>query len=241
MRAKMLCAGKKVVAKTVIETHIVPKKRVLVTQGISKDFTLPKYKTEKENYEGAFIDASGAVEAESTVEYTQVAAKKTGRRRLMEGTSVAKWVLAFGNDDQASAAQAKVSSKEFSEAVAKKSGVQVEAAKATVKVVDVKVDVKVVKYVLVDSKPGSGSGGGKPGSGSGKPASGAAGGLRIRSPNACIELGSDVKIKRVGDGKLGFDANVHVNGAVDVKELYIGGMSIEEIVLKLVADALKNK
>jgi len=235
MRVKMLCAAKPGSGSGVMETKIVQKKRVFVTQGISKDFTLPKYKTEKENYEGAFIDASGAVEAESTVEYTQVAAKKTGRRRLMEGTSVAKWVLAFGNDDQASAAQAKVSSKEFSEAVAKKSGVQVEAAKAEVKVVD----VKVVKYV--DSKPGSGSGDGKRGSGSGKPASGAAGGLRIRSPNACIELGSDVKIKRVGDGKLGFDANVHVNGAVNVKELYIGGMSIEEIVRKLVADALKNK
>jgi len=74
-----------------------------------------------------------------------------------------------------------------------------------------------------------------------KPAAGPPGGLRIRSPNACIELGSDVKIKRVGDGKLGLDANVHVNGAVDVKKLYIGGMSIEDIVRKLVAEALKKK
>merc|ERR1711881_658765 len=106
-------------------------------------------------------------------------------------------------------AAAKVSSAKFTEAVAKASGVKVEAAKATVEVVAVKVTEKVV---------GSGSGKGKP----------AAGGLRIRSPNACIELGSDVKIKRVGDGKLGFDANVHVNGAVDVKKLYIGGMSIED-------------
>ena len=50
-----------------------------------------------------------------------------------------------------------------------------------------------------------------------------------------------MKIKRVGDGKLGVDANVHVNGAVNVKKLYIGGLSIEEIVKKLVAEALKNK
>merc|ERR1712032_348692 len=133
-------------------------------------------------------------------------------------------------DDQATTAAAKVSSAKFTEAVAKASGVKVEAAKATVEVVAVKVTEKVV---------GSGSGKGKPAAGSGgKPG---AGGLRIRSPNACIELGSDVKIKRVGDGKLGFDANVHVNGAVDVKKLYIGGMSIEDIVRKLVAEALKKK
>jgi len=196
-------------------TKIVKEKRVAVTQGISKDFTLPKYKKEKEEYEVAFLDTSGADKAKSTVQYTQVAAKSTGRRRLAEGTSVANWVLGFENDDKAIAAQAKVASKQFSDTVAKKSGVQVEVAKASIKTVDVKV---------VD-----------------KPASGSSGGLRIQSPNACIELGDDVKIKRVGDGKLGFDANVNVNGAIDVKNLYIGDVSIEELVRKLVADALKNQ
>jgi len=230
--AKALCAGKKVVAKEVIETKIVQKKQVEVTQGISKDFTLPKYTKIKEGYEVAFLDTSGADKAESTVEYTQVAATSTGRRRLAEGTSVAKWVLGFENDDKAIAAQAKVGSKEFSDTVAKESGVQVEAAKASIKTVDVKVNVKKIKYEVVD-KPASGS--------SDKPASGSSGGLRIRSPNACIEMGDDIKIKRVGDGKLGFDANVKVHGAVSVKELYVGGMSIEEIVRKMVAEALKNK
>merc|ERR1719476_972530 len=143
--AKALCAGKKVVAKEVIETKIVQKKRVIATQGISKDFTLPKYTKEMKSYQAAFIVASGADEAESTVEYTQVAAKSTGRRRLAEGTSVAHWVLGYENDDKATAAQAKVASKEFSDTVAKESGVQVEAAKASIKVIDVKVNVKVVK------------------------------------------------------------------------------------------------
>merc|ERR1711934_1228039 len=128
------------------------------------------------------------------------------------------------------AALVKVSSTAFSQAVAKHSGVDVKAAKADIKVFEVKVTEKTVKYEVVDAKPASGSGG-KAG----------AGGLRIRSPNACIELGSDVKIKRIGDGKLGLDANVHVNGAVDVEKLYIGGMSIEDIVRKLVAEALKKK
>merc|ERR1712216_744615 len=101
MKAKTLCAGKKVVAKEVIETKIVQKKRVIATQGISKDFTLPKYTKEMKSYQVAFIDASGADEAESTVEYTQVAAKSTGRRRLAEGASVAHWSLGFENDDKA--------------------------------------------------------------------------------------------------------------------------------------------
>merc|ERR1712139_388862 len=51
------------------------------------------------------------------------------------------------------------------------------------------------------------------------------GGLRINSPNACIELGNDVKIKRVGDEKLGLDANVHIKGALSAKNLYVGDMS----------------
>jgi len=225
-------------------TRIVPKKRVVATQGISKDFTLPKYNKEKANYEGAFLTASGARKADSTVKYTRVA-PKSGGRRLAEGTSVANWVLGFDNDDQATAAQAKVSSAKFTEHVAKASGVKVEAATAKVQVFAVKVTEKVVGSGSGKGKPGagSGSGKGKPGAGSGSGGKGkpGAGGLRIRSPNACIELGSDVKIKRVGDGKLGFDANVHVNGAVDVKKLYIGGMSIEDIVRKLVAEALKKK
>merc|ERR1711881_835386 len=121
-------------------------------------------------------------------------------------------------------AAAKVSSAKFTEAVAKASGVKVEAAKATVEVVAVKVTEKVVGSGSGKGKPaaGSGSGKGKPAAGSGSGGKGkpGAGGLRIRSPNACIELG--------------FDVNVHVNGAVDVKKLYIGGMSIEDIVRKLV-------
>merc|ERR1711934_667070 len=202
---------------------------------------LPKYNKEKGSYEGAFLTASGARKADSTVKYTRVA-PKSGGRRLAEGTSVANWVLYFDKDDQATTAAAKVSSAKFTEAVAKASGVKVEAAKATVEVVAVKVTEKVVGSGSGKGKPAAGSGGKGSGSGGkgygGKPG---AGGLRIRSPNACIELGSDVKIKRVGDGKLGFDANVHVNGAVDVKKLYIGGMSIEDIVRKLVAEALKKK
>jgi len=227
--AESLTQGKKLVAKTVYVTKMVQKKRVVATQVVSKDFTNPEYKEEKENYEIVFLMASGASKADSTVEYTKAAKTQSGRR-LAEGSSVANWILAFDNDVQASVAVAKVSSEAFSEVVAKKSGVDVKAAKAYTKVFEVKVTEKTVKYEVVDAKPAGGSGG-KAG----------AGGLRIRSPNACIELGSDVKIKRVGDGKLGFDANVHVNGAVDVEKLYIGGMSIEEIVRKLVAEALKKK
>merc|ERR1712203_1185176 len=226
-------------------TRIVQKKRVVATQGISIDLTLPTYYKVKADYEVAFLTASGARKADSTVKYTRVA-PKSGGRRLAEGTSVATWVLGFDNDYQATAAQAKVSSAKFTEHVAKAAGVKVEAAKATVKVFEVKVTEKVVGSGSGKGKPGAGSGSGgkgKPGAGSGSGGKGkpGAGGLRIRSPNACIELGSDVKIKRVGDGKLGFDANVHVNGAVDVKKLYIDGMSIEDIVRKLVAEALKNK
>merc|ERR1719331_1775623 len=117
-KAKLLCDGKKVVAKTVYVEKIVKKKRVVATQGISKDFTLPKYKAEKENYEGAFLTASGARKADSTVKYTRVA-PKSGGRRLAEGTSVANWVLYFDKDDQATTAAAKVSSAKFTEAVAK--------------------------------------------------------------------------------------------------------------------------
>ena len=97
-QAKKICGGKKVVATTVTETKIVKKKRVLAQQGISKDFTLSKYKAEKGNYESAFLKASGADPADSTVDYKQVAAK-SGRRRLAEGTSIARWKLAFDNDD----------------------------------------------------------------------------------------------------------------------------------------------
>merc|ERR1712032_971360 len=75
-QTKGLCGGKKVVATTVIETKIVKKKRVLAQQGISKDFTLSKYKAERGNYESAFLKASGADTADSTVDYKQVAAKK---------------------------------------------------------------------------------------------------------------------------------------------------------------------
>lgn len=238
--AESLANGKKLVAKTVYVTRMVKKKRVVATQFVSKDFTNPKFKKEKENYENVFLTASGASKADSTVEYTQAAKTKRGRR-LAEGSSVANWILAYNNDVQASAALVKVSSTAFSQAVAKHSGVDVKAAKASIKVFEVKVTEKTVKYEVVDAKPasGSGSGKGKPAAGSGGKAG--AGGLRIRSPNACIELGSDVKIKRIGDGKLGLDANVHVNGAVDVEKLYIGGMSIEDIVRKLVAEALKKK
>jgi len=262
--ASELCA--RLVTKTVVEKKIVKKTVVIASQEISKDFTLSEHKAEKESYEGAFLEASGALEAASSVEYTKGAESKTGRRRLAGGTSTAHWKLGFESDDKADAAQATVSSPKFAEAVAKESGVEVKPAKATVKVVEVEVSVKTVKVELVDSttkkpteskpdttgkpteskpdttgkptesKPDTT---GKP-TGS-KPTSGVGAGLRIRSPHASIELGSDVKIKRVGDGKLGVDANVHVNGAVNVKKLYIGGLSIEEIVQKLVAEALKNK
>merc|ERR1712032_155190 len=155
-QTKGLCGGKKVVATTVIETKIVKKKRVLAQQGISKDFTLPKYKAERGNYESAFLKASGADTADSTVNYKQVAAKKNVRRRLAEGTSIARWSLAFDKDDKADAAAAVVSSERFSAAVAKESGVEVQKAMAKVAIVDVKVEVKTVKYVLVDA---AGSGG----------------------------------------------------------------------------------
>merc|ERR1719331_3018424 len=89
-KAKLLCDGKKVVAKTVYVEKIVKKKRVLAQQGISKDFTLSKYKAERGNYESAFLKASGADTADSTVDYKQVAAKKNVRRRLAEGTSIAR-------------------------------------------------------------------------------------------------------------------------------------------------------
>ena len=162
-QTKKICGGKKVVATTVIETKIVKKKRVLAQQGISKDFTLPKYKAERGNYESAFLKASGADAADSTVNYKQVAAKKNVRRRLAEGTSIARWSLAFDKDDKADAAAAVVSSEKFSAAVAKESGVEVQKAMAKVAIVDVKVEVKTVKYVLVDA----GSGGKGKGSGSG--------------------------------------------------------------------------
>merc|ERR1719201_3323175 len=137
-QTKKICGGKKVVATTVIETKIVKKKRVLAQQGISKDFTLPKYKAERGNYESAFLKASGADAADSTVNYKQVAAKKNVRRRLAEGTSIARWSLAFDKDDKADAAAAVVSSEKFSAAVAKESGTTVQKAMAKVAIVDVK-------------------------------------------------------------------------------------------------------
>merc|ERR1719237_1069383 len=162
-QTKKICGGKKVVATTVIETKIVKKKRVLAQQGISKDFTLSKYKAERGNYESVFLKASGADAADSTVNYKQVAAKKNVRRRLAEGTSIARWSLAFDKDDKADAAAAVVSSEKFSAAVANESGTTVQKAMAKVAIVDVKVEVKTVKYVLVDA----GSGGKGKGSGSG--------------------------------------------------------------------------
>merc|ERR1712037_906671 len=148
---------------------------------------------------GAFLTASGARKADSTVKYTRVA-PKSGGRRLAEGTSVANWVLYFDKDDQATTAAAKVSSAKFTEAVAKASGVKVEAAKATVEVVAVKVTEKVV-----------GSGRGK-GSG-GKPA-GSASGLQILSDKACITLGAkgDTSICRVGPNEVEISGDVIING-----------------------------
>ena len=79
-------------------------KQVIATQPISLDFTLSKYEKYAQIYQSIFLQTSGA-NPSSWVSYTQVVVTGGGRR-LKEGTSVAKWTLAFDSDEQATAAQA---------------------------------------------------------------------------------------------------------------------------------------
>merc|ERR1712032_1644700 len=76
--AESLANGKKLVAKPVYVTRMVKKKRVVATQFVSKDFTNPKFKKEKENYENVFLTASGALVKVSSTAFSQAVAKHSG-------------------------------------------------------------------------------------------------------------------------------------------------------------------
>ena len=128
----------------------VQQPQVIATQPIALDFTLAKYYAYMMAYQNAFLQMSGANPYISTVSYSQVSI--SGGRRLSEGSSVAKWTLRFDEAEQATAAQAAVSSDKFAETVSKQSGVEVEPAKATIKVVEVRVAV-TAKYEWKVSYP----------------------------------------------------------------------------------------
>merc|ERR1712025_1116783 len=68
-----------------------------------------------------------------------------------------------------------------------------------------------------------------------------AGGLRIRSPHASIEMGGDVKIFRAGANKLAVDAAVKVNGAVTAKSIKIGGVPLDEYIRNMVKALLAKQ
>ena len=54
-------------------------------------------------------------------------------------------------------------------------------------------------------------------------------------------MGGDVKLFRAGANKLTVDAAVDVNGEVDAKSVFIGGVPLDEYIRKTVEALLKNK
>merc|ERR1711907_265239 len=68
-----------------------------------------------------------------------------------------------------------------------------------------------------------------------------AGGLRIRSPHATIELGGDVKLFRAGAKALTVDAAVNVQGSVSAKSVKIGGVPLDDYIRKKVKELLEKE
>merc|ERR1712124_131976 len=68
-----------------------------------------------------------------------------------------------------------------------------------------------------------------------------AGGLRIRSPHATIELGGDVKLFRSGAKALTVDAAVNVQGSVSAKSVKIGGVPLDEYIRQKVKELLAKE
>merc|ERR1712048_1332591 len=68
-----------------------------------------------------------------------------------------------------------------------------------------------------------------------------AGGLRIRSPHATIEMGGDVKLFRAGANALTVDATVNVKGSVSAKSVKIGGVPLDDYIRKLVIAMLEKQ
>jgi len=79
------------------------------------------------------------------------------------------------------------------------------------------------------------------GKGDGKGDKSGAGGLRIRSPRATIELGGDVKLFRSGAKALTVDAAVNVKGSVSAKSVKIGGVPLDEYIRQKVKELLEKK
>lgn len=79
------------------------------------------------------------------------------------------------------------------------------------------------------------------GKGDGKGDKSGAGGLRIRSPHATIELGGDVKLFRAGAKALTVDAAVNVKGSVSAKSVKIGGVPLDDYIRKMVKELLEKE
>merc|ERR1712048_549084 len=68
-----------------------------------------------------------------------------------------------------------------------------------------------------------------------------AGGLRIRSSQATIEMGGDVKLFRSGAKALTVDAAVNVKGSVSAKSVKIGGVPLDEYIRQKVRELLEKE
>jgi len=68
-----------------------------------------------------------------------------------------------------------------------------------------------------------------------------AGGLRLRSSQATIEMGGDVKLFRSGAKALTVDAAVNVKGSVSAKSVKIGGVPLDEYIRQKVKELLEKK
>jgi len=95
----------------------------------------------------------------------------------------------------------------------------------------IKVAMEMCSSGSKDDGKGDGKGDGKSG----------AGGLRIRSPHATIEMGGDVKLFRAGANALTVDATVNVKGSVSAKSVKIGGVPLDEYIRKMVMAMLAKE
>ena len=150
---------------------------VLVTQTISEDFLDPKNDAKKQAYEASFLKESGAGEG-SSVAYKRVEA---GGRRLAgvkvekvhTGATEASWTLAYEDTSAAKNAADRIVSAEFTLNLSKAAGVELSAPKA--QVVE-EMEIVVPKKSVEDE--------------SNKPTQVPvlSSGLRLRAPNAAIEV-----------------------------------------------------
>ena len=60
--------------------------------------------------------------------------------------------------------------------------------------------------------------------------------------NVCFDqFGSDVKLFRSGANALTVEGDVGISGGLDTKAMEIGGVSLEDIIEKIIGEALKKK